>query len=524
MAAAPALAAESGAMPRIVSRDGRHALIVDGAPYLMLGAQVNNSSAWPAMLPKVWPTIEALHANTVEVPIAWEQIEATEGRFDFSFLDTLLAQARAHNVRLVILWFGTWKNTGPNYAPAWVKLDNKRFPRMMNAKGEVHYALSPFAKATRDADRRAFVALMTHIKAADPQHTIIMVQPQNETGTYGSVRDYGPAAQKLFDGPAPAALVARLKAKPGTWREAFGKDADEYFHAWAIARYVDAVAAAGKAVKPLPMYVNAALSDPFKKQDPATYSSGGPTHDVIDVWKAAAPHIDALAPDIYNRDAAAYNRYLDLYGRADNPLFVPETGNDREYARFFFALIGHRGFGFAPFGMDETGYANFPLGAKKLDPATIQVFAQNYALFAPMVRLWAKLAFAGKTWGAVEPNDPKADHQQVMALGRWRATASFGRPQFGMDPPKGNEYPSGGVAIAELAPDEYLVTGFHARVDFTPADPARGKMIFDRVEEGHYDAAGAWVFERVWNGDQTDYGLNLTSAPQVLKVRLATYR
>lgn len=521
----PAMAQSAPSIPKLVAREGRHALIVDGAPFLMLGAQVNNSSAWPAMLPKVWPVIERLHANTVEVPIAWEQIEPVEGRFDFSFLDTLLAQARERQVKLVILWFGTWKNTGPAYAPAWVKLDNSRFPRMKNVKGETIYAFSPHAKATLDADRRAFVKLMEHIRDVDREHRIIMVQPENEAGTYGSVRDFSPAAEALFKQAAPAALVTRMKAKPGTWREAFGKDADEYFHAWSIASYINAVAKAGKAIKPLPMYVNAALSDPFKKQDPNTYSSGGPTHDVIEVWKAAAPDIDALAPDIYNRDHAAYLKYLDYYGRPDNALFVPETGNAREYARFFFAVLGKGGIGFAPFGMDATGYVNFPLGAAKLDDATIETFAQNYRLFAPFQRIWAERAFAGKVWGVAEPTAPEAAHSQAMELGRWRATATFGRPQFGMDPPKGNETPSGGIVIAELAPNEYLVTGFHTRIDFALANAATGeKMIFDRVEEGHYDASGKWVFERVWNGDQTDYGLNFTSAPQLLKVRLATYR
>ena len=262
--------AQQQSIPRLESRSGHHALIVDGKPFLMLGAQVNNSANYPDMLPEVWPVIKKLHANTVEVPVGWEQIEPQEGQFDFSFLDALLPQARANNVRLVLLWFGTWKNTAPAYAPAWVKLDQKRFPHMINAKGEVHYALSPHHRSTLEADKRAFVKLMEYLRKNDPQHTVIMVQPQNEVGSYGSVRDFSPAAQKLFEGQVPAALLKQTKKKPGTWRQVFGSDADEFFHAWSIASYVNEIAVAGKAVKPLPMYMNAALAGAFGRQSAAT--------------------------------------------------------------------------------------------------------------------------------------------------------------------------------------------------------------------------------------------------------------
>src|SRR5687768_989992 len=197
-------------IPEVVQRNGRHALLVDGAPYLVLGAQVNNSSAWPAVLPKVWPAVQRMQANTLSVPIAWEQIEPTPDRFDFSFLDTLLTQAREHNVRLILLWFATWKNNGPNYAPEWVKLDNKRFPRVVTADGKVLNSLSPHSPATLAADKKAFTALMRHLKAADPQHTVILVQVQNEPGTYGSVRDYSPAANKLFQASVPDALLRKF--------------------------------------------------------------------------------------------------------------------------------------------------------------------------------------------------------------------------------------------------------------------------------------------------------------------------
>ncbi|WP_084591936.1 DUF5597 domain-containing protein [Novosphingobium sp. MBES04] len=511
-------------LPRIATKDGRHALMVDGAPFLMLGAQINNSSSWPAAMPGVWPAMEAMHVNTVEAPIGWEQIEPEEGKFDFSAVDTLLEEARAHDVRLVLLWFATWKNTNPQYAPAWVKLDNARFPRMRRGDGTFHYALSPFAKSTLEADSRAFAALMEHLRKADPQNTVIMVQVQNEPGTYGLARDHSPEAEKAFAAPVPEALRRKTGKGKGTWQELYGRDAELYFHSWHVARYIDAVAAAGKAVKPLPMYANAALTgNPFDWQDPNTYASGGPANTVVDVYKAAAPHLDLVGPDIYTTKHKDYLGFLDKYDRPDNALFVPETGHAKEYARFFFEAMGRGAIGWSPFGIDRLRYLpSFPVTSKLNDEA-LTPFSANYALFEGLDRLWAKWAFAGKTWGAAEPEDPADEHREVLDLGRYKAEVSFGRGDWGMGGAKGNDWPKGGAVLAEIAPDEYLVTGRFARVTFEMADPSRANLILDRVEQGHYDAAGNWVFERVWNGDQVDWGLNFTAANQILHVKLASY-
>jgi beta-galactosidase GanA len=524
VAFAPATLA-AAELPHLVQSGGKHELIADGRPFLILGAQTNNSSNYPAMLPEVWPVIDQLHANTLEIPVAWEQIEPVEGRFDFSWVDTLLPQARQHNVRLVLLWFGTWKNTNPQYTPEWVKTDTKRFPREIKPDGTTHWVLSALGRQTLAADSRAFAALMRHIRDVDPQHTIIMMQVENETGSYGIPRDFSPAAQRLFAQPIPTEL-ARRTGKSGTWTQAFGAMADQAFNAWYVARYVDQVAAAGKAELDLPMYVNASLTDPFTLEGVQNGASGGPNWNVIDIWKVAAPHLDIEAPDIYTSDYAKYAKYIEDYRRPDNPLLIPETGNDVPFARFGWLALGNGAIGWSPFGMDATGYFNYPLGAKQLGPETLNAFASKFALIAPIARDWATLAFEHPTVGFAKPQDAS---DQTAVLGRWKITAKYGFWQFGGEdrpetpPAPGKEDPIGGAALIQLAPNEFLVAGSDLRLRFSLDTPQPGENSqFLDVEEGTF-VNGAWVMKRRWNGDQVDYGLNLRE-PVLLKVRLGTFR
>src|ERR1039458_8253333 len=202
-------------MPQLVQQDGRATLMVDGASWFILGAQVNNSSGWPQRLDAVWPAAEALRLNTLEVPVYWEQMEPAKGTFDFTVVDAILQQARAHKVRLVLLWFGTWKNGKMHYVPDWVKSDTATYPRMMSKAGAPIDVLSPNAPANLQADSAAFAALMRHLKQADPQHTVLMMQVENESGSLGLVRDFSAMAQKIFDSPVPADLVKALNKRPG---------------------------------------------------------------------------------------------------------------------------------------------------------------------------------------------------------------------------------------------------------------------------------------------------------------------
>ena len=515
-------AAPARPLPAIIEKDGRYALMVDGEPYLMLGVQANNSSAWPAYLDKVWPAAETLHANTVELPIYWEQLEATQGKFDFSVVDLILKQAREHHLRLVLLWFGTWKNASSHYTPEWIKLDQVKYTFVRDKDGRTLDSPSPFSPARLEADKAAFRALMRHLKQTDAQRTVLMVQVENEAGVWGGVRDYGAEAEMVFAGPAPEKLVTGLGKRPGSWRQVFGDDADETFQAWYIADYIEQVAAAGKQEYPLPLYVNAALRDPFHPGKAPSYESGAPTDNNIDLWKIAAPSISLLAPDIYMPEYAKYMKTIELYKRKNNPLLIPETGNTAIYARYVYAAIGEGTIGWAPFGLDLSRYSNQTEGPEAMESDALKPVAQQYELLAPIARRLAKGNLEGKLQGASEDPD---SHTQTLAFERWNAVIQYGLPSFGnWMQPKGNTPPDGGVVILQLGPDEFLVAGHHARVDFNPTFAPGLKRFWLKVEEGGYDGAGNWKTARLWNGDQTDYGLNLKSDENVLlKVRMTTF-
>ena len=395
-------------IPTIVTRDGRSALMVDGAPFLVLGAQVNNSSAWPAMLPKVWPAVKKLRREYGERADRLGADRARRRQVRFLVPRHAAGARRAStSVRLVLLWFATWKNNGPNYAPEWVKLDNARFPRLIDAKGKVLNSMSPHSAATLAADKRAFVALMRHLREADAARTVIMVQVQNEPGTYGSVRDFGPAAQKLFAGAVPAALVKALGAKrrhlePGVRqgrRGVFPRLVRGALHRRGGRGGQEGIRAAD-------VRERVAARSVSSRATPGGYASGGPTDNVISIYRAAAPAIDIVAPDIYMKESPKVMRVIELY-KPGGPLLVPEIGNDPVFARYFYDVLGAQAIGIVPFGIDYTGYSNFPLGARNVDEA-IDAFARPYRLLAPMAREWARLSFTGKVWGASEPDDRSA--------------------------------------------------------------------------------------------------------------------
>jgi len=536
-------------LPHLVHQDGRFALFVDDAPFLILAVEdqdIGLESTWPGRA-KEWSAIDYLNANTDEVPIYWDEFEPQPGKYDYSSIDRLLTEARQHNVRVVPLWFATYKNGSQHYMPEWMLQDPHRYSHVINRNGEAVDSPSPFAAASLEADKRAFAAFMRHLKDADAQRTVIMVQVENEPGSWESVRDFSPDAQKVFEAPVPpevlSAMNVRSAAPSPDWPEAFGPNADEYFHAWAVARYVGQVAAAGKAVYPLPMDANVAVRDPFNP-GPAgqpgasgNYESGGATDNVIPIWKAVAPAIDILGPDNYRADPAAYLKVLELYHRADNALFLPESGlpggdaaSAEANSRFFFTALGLQA-----------------IGVSESDNAPEPWLAMNFRLLGPMQRDVARLNFAGELQSVAEPqrfpNGDQGKLVQTLPFGSWNALVSYGTFRWGSA--AANPLPKGRALVARLADNQFLVAGYFCRVDFVPAGTEQqretqhivlgtgqtpsalidGKWIhrqFLRVEQGVYEN-GNFKFLRTQNGDATDFGLVFGDEPAVLRVSLSTY-
>ncbi len=507
--------------PRIEKKDGRYALMVEGRPYLVLGGQIHNSSAWPSELPQVWESMAALHANAIEAPAYWEQIEAQEGRFDFSNVDQLIEGARAHNLHVILLWFGTWKNGNMQYAPVWVKTDTRRFPRMIRPDGVPTDVLSANSRTTLEADKAAFTALMRHLKQIDgEQHTILLVQVENESGGIGSVHDFSPESNKEFAGKVPADLLTAANKQPGTWSQVFGADADEVFQIYHQAKYMNEITAAGKKEFDIPCYMNVWLSHLTTELPQRQvylpgiqYPSGGAVQRWVGLWRALAPSIDLIAPDIYTSDSKEYRDVINTYNRPDNALLIPETGRNDAFAKFFFYALGAGTLGFSPFGVDHTGW-------NILGDQAGSGHARNFALFAPMDREIAQLEFEGKVKTAVE--EPGQAEQEVD-FGDWQATVAFGFPQPDGRRAPGTKDAHGVAMIARLGPDEFLITGFDASIRFhVPGQPPFIRSQVLTAEEGGY-VNGEWKMKRLWNGDEVDRGLSFHQQPTVVRVRMGKF-
>ncbi|MEM7799380.1 MAG: DUF5597 domain-containing protein [Chloroflexota bacterium] len=499
-------------IPHLRPKGSATQLIVNGEPFLIIGGELHNSSSSSLdYMQPIWERLRALHLNTVLAAVTWELTEPEEGVFDFSLVDGMLAAARDHGLKLILLWFGTWKNGMSNYAPAWVKTDFKRFPRVKIENGRPIEILSTFSTETLAADCRAFAALMAHLKMVDGEdHTVIMVQVENEVGVLGDSRDRSEAANHAFDADVPTELIDRLLANKallglglldrwgasqfktkGNWEALFGPGAetDELFMAWHYACYIDQVTAAGKAVYPLPMFVNAWLSTLGDKpgawatggQKPGEWPSGGPLPQTLDLWMAAAPHVDFFAPDIYQPE---FETWCQRYRRRGNPLFIPEMDWREIGARqVFYALGEHDALGVSPFGIDSQ------------DPTETNPFHHSYRVIQQMAPLILAHQGEDRMIGFMLSQEQPVITRRLNGY----------QLEISLDEGFGQQARAGSGLLIASGPDQFLGAGFGFQVRFRGLADGPAHIGILAADEGVVDK-GKFVPVRRMNGDEAGRG------------------
>jgi beta-galactosidase GanA len=487
--------------------------MVHNQPFLIRGGELGNSSASSlAYLNQIWPTLEQMNLNTLLVPVYWELLEPIDGTFDFSLVDSLIIQSRKRDMKLILLWFGSWKNSMSCYVPGWVKTDPQRFPRALNKNGQAVEILSPFCTNNLEADKKAFTRLMQHLKKIDSkENTVIMVQVENEIGMLPDARDYSAEANKQYKQQVPSNLLNYLKKNQkqllpefrqhweasgkkmqGTWAEVFGDSTagEEVFMAWHFAQFTEELTKAGKSVYPLPMFINAALNR--VGYAPGEYPSAGPLPHLLDVWWAGAPSIDILTPDIYFPN---FEHWCRLYQRGGNPLFIPEARFEPSVgAKMFYAMGNHDAMGFSPFSIEST------------DNPGKESIVKSYDLIKQLSPLIISHQGTGQMAGFRLTKEHTAD---TLVLGGFQLTIKHDYT-LGWSPDASNTtWPDTGGIIICTAPGEYWVAGSGLVITFGLPENKPGSAGIYRIDEGTFTSDFVWQPKRLLNGDQSHQGRHL---------------
>lgn len=513
--------AQNNSIPHLEKKGEISQLIVKGKPFLALAGELRNSSASsPEYMKSIWPEFNGSGLNTVLAVVSWNQIEPEEGKFDFSQMDAMIKDARENDLKLVILWFGSFKNGGSGYIPSWVGRDYNRFPRAVTRDGLSVPCLSVLYENNWEADKKAYKAMLSHLKEIDSkENTVLFIQVENEMGLFFE-RDYSEKGDKLFHSEVPEELIEYLTknkknllpetlklwsnsnfSTKGTWEQVFGKNVttSEFFMAWYYSSYTNAVTKAGKDVYPIPAFVNVALQHAGDIV-PGDYPSGGPVAQVHDIWRAGAPDVDFYSPDIYDPE---FSEILDRYSRKQTAVFVPESGASAANAVY---LIGERrGFGFSPFGID---------GAIKNHQQSD--FFDTYRMIASFSDIITEHQAKGTIRAAwLSELNPEitvqefvlGDHKVIVNLakpfrfGQAQETPSQGSGMFG---PRGRK---GFAMVLLMGENEYLVMAANAQVTFAPAN-GEGNTAFSKVNEGFFEN-NVWHPLRWLNGDETNVSQDL---------------
>ena len=533
---------------------------VNGKPFYTLGSEASNSSGYNETSSETaFKAIKLMHGNTLEIPIYWDEVEPEEGVFNFASIDSLISSARRYEVKLLLMWFATWKNANMDYAPEWVKTNPQRFKRVLSRTGDFIWVLSSHCQANLEADKRAFTALCRHLKAKDStEQTVIGLTVQNESGIMGSDRDYGPAAQAAFDGSVPSQLVTAMKKngkgpiynqwqktggkESGNWTQLFGWEAGEFMTAWSIAKFIDNIAASGKAVYDIPMYVNVWLMEQNWWPIPGeSYPSGAAVSKMMDLYKWFTPHVDMISPDAHIAEADRYEAVCASYARPDNPFFMPETGaeGDSHAWNMFRSIADYNSIGEFFFGAERVITEDGQVRPEA------QMIVDSVRCTAAVIPLLLKYQGTGKIHAVIQED---LSWTQLLDLDGYSGLIEFGE-RTAQYPGKDWQHTSPGMhnrrkqtdtnrgrgLVIQAKPHEFYLVGANYRLllrsepstammparlaiaDYLPKLP--GSYIV-RVDEGHFNKDSEFIVDKRRNGDEIDPAVWVE--PDVGVVRLLT--
>lgn len=526
---------------------------VGGKDFFTVGGQVNNSTtANPQILERAFDTCVKLGLNTIAAPVSWEQFEPKEGHYDYDQITRLMTGARKHGLKLVVLWFGSWKNGNSHYVPRWVKLDKNRFRLAESFDGMEIRSLSPHCEESCMADARAFRALCEFVARDNEDECVIGMQVENEPGLIGAARDYSVEATALFQQPVPEEITS-FTGKTGRWEEVFGFYAAEYFTAFALAKYVNAVAAEGKKVLQLPMYVNVWLGEMYAHIPGTNYPSGGAVTRTFSLWKHFTPDIDAISPDIYLADFAGVDKLLQTYSGLGNPLYIPESSPAPLSMMNSMRAVAEYGLcGLHTFGIDHLAAAVDPEQLKLLASSgaegsarasMLREMADAYRILLnakPLIeqyqesgRLYAVCQYEGRAnqvfdfgyyIGEVEYLNQESapinggNVRRMDNRHRADSYSAYRAKGFIVQADESTFYITGDAFKLKLYPKfqlEELTSALHAG-DFLNTR-TQGTL---SVTEGFLDEQGEYQATVIRNGDETDYGYWVTSDVGVVRVEM----
>jgi hypothetical protein len=510
-------------LPHIKNYNEIPTLFVHDEPFIALAGEIRNSSAsnLEYMKKNVWPNIKTLNMNSVIVPAYWELIEPEENQFDFTLVEGLINQARENDMHLIFLWFGLWKNSESKYVPHWMKKDTKTYFRACKATGESLNTISPLCEAAVEKDANAFYHLMDFIKSVDSEeNTVIVMQVENEIGLLGTDRDYSIKAIEAFSEEIPGSVAEEFQVS-GTWEEAFGYYACEYFMAYYFSSAVERITNAGQKAYPLPCYANAWLEQfPWRA---GTYPSGGPVMKMQKMWNLMAPSLFCLAPDIY---VPYVPDVLDQYSQNGNPLFIPEVRKDAVSATYaLYAVGGCNAICYSPFGIEELlmnpeNIDKPPLElmmALNIDPSAFEIegsaayLAKSYSIIENIKPLYFKYRNSSHLQSFVKRNEH--DFGKLLHFDKYDILVSYS--------PKAPYKPTSGGMIFELSENEFVVIGTMIKVQFFSKPGKNTHVDLLRFEEGEF-VNGEWNVGRVLNGDEKMM-IQLKDMPSAFKIQVYEY-